>query len=177
MNIFNSGWSYSNLEMTELFKHIDLNISHDSYNILEFGGGDSSLKIYNLFKNVKKINYFLFESNAYYLPSKKELFYILLYDENNLENIIFNEHINVEIKFDLVLIDGPNGEKRKNWYNKIKNNIKLGTIILVDDFNHFSSFGEELDKNYDYELLSYSNIPFVAYGEHSWKILKVNNIK
>jgi hypothetical protein len=31
----------------------------------------------------------------------------------------------------------------------------------------------ELDKNFDYELLSFSNEPFVIDGEHSWKIVKI----
>lgn len=37
--MFNGGWSYTNDEMNELFKHIDLNIECDKYNIIEFGGG------------------------------------------------------------------------------------------------------------------------------------------
>lgn len=50
---------------------------------------------------------------------------------------------------------------------------KPGSIVLVDDFNHYNSFGEELDKHFTYELLSFSNEPFVPNGEHSWKIVKV----
>jgi hypothetical protein len=37
--LFNGGWCYTNNEMTELFKHIDLNIEREKYNIIEFGGG------------------------------------------------------------------------------------------------------------------------------------------
>jgi len=176
-NIFDGGWSYTNLEMTSLFKNIDLNKNYDNYNILEFGSGNSSLKIYNLFQNVKKLNYFIFETNAEYLPKNKDLFNINLYSENNIQNVNIEDYIKDNIKFDLILIDGPNGENRKYWFNKIKNFVKNDTIIVVDDFNHFFSFGEELDKNYDYEILSYLNIPFVASGEHSWKIVKVTNIK
>jgi hypothetical protein len=76
--------------------------------------------------------------------------------------------------FDLILIDGPNGEYRSLWFNIIKKHVKEGTIILVDDFNHFQSFGEELDRNFEYELLDhYDEGPYIAYGEHSWKIVKV----
>jgi hypothetical protein len=175
-NIFNGGWSYTNLEMTFLFKNIDLN-NCDNYNILEFGGGDSSIKIHNLFKNVNKLNYFIFETNTAYLPNEIDLFNVNVYDENNVQNINIKDYIKDDIKFDLILIDGPNGENRKYWFNKIKNVVKIDSIILVDDFNHYSSFGEELDKNYDYDILSYSNIPFKEYGEHSWKIVKVKHIK
>ena len=82
-----------------------------------------------------------------------------------------------DIIFDLILIDGPNGDKRALWYSKIKNNVKEGSIILIDDFNHYSCFSEELDRNFDYELLSFSNEPFVIDGEHSWKIVKIIKIK
>jgi predicted O-methyltransferase YrrM len=178
MNIFNGGWSYTNVEMTALFQNIDLNKEYLNYNILEFGGGDSSSKILNLFqKNVKDLKYFIFESNENYLPENKENFNIIIYDETDIEKINLENFIDKDIAFDLVLIDGPNGDKRKHWYNKIKSFVKIGTIILVDDFNHYSCFSEELDNNFEYTLLSYSDIPFVPYGEHSWKIVKVKNIK
>jgi hypothetical protein len=176
-NIFNGGWSYTNLEMSALFKFIDPNKNYDSFNILEFGGGDSSIKILKLFKNVKNLSYTIFETNSIFLPSEKELFNINLYDENELEKLNLNDYISNNIKFDLILVDGPNGEKRKYWYNKIKTFIKTDTILLADDFNHYSSFSEELDKNFDYETLSFSNIPFEPYGEHSWKIVKIKNVK
>ena len=174
--MFNGGWSYTNNEMNELFNHIDLNIEREKYNIIEFGGGDSSSKIYNLFHNVKKMTYYVIESNPTYLPSSP-VFNGVLYNESELPNIQLHDYIQENIHFDLVLIDGPNGDARKYWYNKIKPFVKLGTIILIDDFNHYESFGIELDLNYDYELLSLSMIPFVPYGEHSWKIVRVTNIK
>jgi hypothetical protein len=175
-NIFNGGWSYTNLEMSELFKHIDLTNVYDNYSIIEFGGGDSSKKICSLFDNIKKLTYYIVESNESYLPDNRDPFNIILYDEKKIENLNLNDFIN-NMKFDLILIDGPNGDKRKYWYEKIKPFVKIGSIILIDDFNHYTSFGEELDNNFEYELLSHSDIPFEPYGEHSWKIVRVKNIK
>jgi hypothetical protein len=172
VDIFN-GCSYTNLEMSELFKFIDLNKNYNEYNILEFGAGDSSEKIHSLFKNVDNLNYYLVESN---IPKNQSLFNIILYDENYIENIDLNNYIEETVKFDLILIDGPSGEKRQLWYNKIKNFVKINTIILIDDFNHYKSFGEQLDKHFEYELLSHSDIPFEPFGEHSWKIVKIKNI-
>ena len=91
---------------------------------------------------------------------------------NDIENTFIPD-----VQFDLILIDGPNGDKRSLWYSKIKNNVKIGTICLIDDFNHYKCFGEELDRNYEYELLSFSDEPFVPYGEHSWKIVRILSIK
>jgi hypothetical protein len=161
--------------MSELFKYIDLDKTYENYNILEFGAGDSSKKIHSLFeKIVKNLNYYIVECNEAYLPANKEAFNVILYDEKKVETVELSIHN--DIKFDLILVDGPNGENRKHWYNKFKKFVKIGSIILVDDFNHYASFGEELNNNYEYELLSHSDIPFVAYGEHSWKIVKVINI-
>jgi len=172
--MFNGGWSYTNMEMGELFKHIDLNLFRENYNILEFGGGDSTLKIHNLFDNVKNLKYYVVESNSQYLHVNTDnKFQYILYDEIDLPNIKLQDHIRENIIFDLVLIDGPNGEGRKYWYNKIKPFVDIGSIILIDDFNHYQAFSDELDLNYDYDVLSLSMIPFVPYGEHSWKIVRV----
>jgi hypothetical protein len=163
--------------MNELFKHIDLTVLRENYNIIEFGGGDSSKKIKGLFSNVKDLKYYIFESDPTFLPDNKEEFNIILYDKEKIEYVEMNNYIDNTIKFDLILIDGPNGDSRKYWYEKVKPFVKKNSIILVDDFNHYSCFGEELDKNFEYELLSHVDIPFVPYGEHSWKIVSVTNVK
>jgi len=42
---FSGGWSYTQKEMTELFKCINFDLikENNSYNILEFGSGKSSI--------------------------------------------------------------------------------------------------------------------------------------
>ena len=167
--IFNGGWSYSQKEMTELFNHIRYT---SPYSILEFGSGDSTIKLYDHFKKyVNNLLFYSYESSSNFFTTHEDIKFIL-YDEQN----IHSAHI-PKIKFDLILIDGPNGDKRSLWYSKIRDNVKEGTIILIDDFNHYACFSEELDKNFEYELLSFSDEPFVPYGEHSWKIVKIKNIK
>jgi len=157
---FNGGWSYTQKEMNELFKH-----TRQDMNILEFGAGDSTRKIFNL---LKPSSYYVYETDHTYNPNIKDITTVL-YNADDIEQI----EINHGVVFDLVLIDGPNGEKRKHWFSKLRSCVKPGTIILVDDFNHYESFGEELDKHFDYELLSFSNEPFKVYGEHSWKIVRI----
>lgn len=163
--LFEGGWSYTQKEMNELFKHISY---APNYAVLEFGSGNSTIKLYDyLLKMMNEVIFYSYESDRKFLNSHKEINFIL-YDEDNI--------INTEIpnlKFDLILIDGPNGDKRALWYSKIRDNIKIGTILLIDDFNHYKIFGDELDKNFEYELLSFSDEPFVPYGEHSWKIVKI----
>jgi len=126
---FEGGWSYTQREMGELFKNI---IYSKNYSILEFGSGNSSLKIYDFFKkHVDNLTFYSYESNSDYLQSHNELKFIL-YNEDDIQNTPIPN-----IKFDLILIDGPNGNKRSLWYSKIRNNVKPGTVILIDDFNHY----------------------------------------
>ena len=174
---FLGGWSYTNKEMYELFKFIDLDEIKriNSYNILEFGSGDSSIKIANIFDNIDNLEYYTYESNKSFITNHKKI-KTILYNENEIQNVKLIDNISKNIKFDLILVDGPNGDKRKYWYNKFKDFVKIGTIILIDDFNHYKSFGIELDNNFKYELLSFSDEPFVPDGEHSWKIVRVLNI-
>jgi len=166
---FAGGWSYTQKEMRELFNHIQY---RKNYSILEFGSGDSTNKIYNHFKKyTENLEYYSYESNPEYIIENTP-YYLKSYDTNDIENTFIPD-----MKFDLILIDGPNGDKRSLWYSKIKNNVKKGTIVLIDDFNHYKCFGDELDKNYHYELLSFSDEPFVPYGEHSWKIVQILDIR
>jgi len=153
--------------MTELFHYI---VYSPKYAILEFGSGDSTRKIYDHFsKYTENLTLFSYESKAEFIKPYKGVQYIL-YDENNIQDITIPP-----IHYDLILIDGPNGDKRALWYSKIRQAVKPGTIILIDDFNHYKCFSDELDKNFNYELLSFSDEPFVPYGEHSWKIVRIIN--
>lgn len=162
---FNGGWSYTQKEMNSLFSFIKYT---DDYSILEFGAGDSTSKLWIHFKKyTKNLSYTVFETNHLYTPLFPEI-KTILYDANNIDSIDIPDGT-----FDLILVDGPNGDKRAKWYSKIRKSVKSGTIILIDDFNHFSSFSKELDKNFQYETLDHFEIPFVPYGEHSWKIVKV----
>jgi hypothetical protein len=43
--------------------------------------------------------------------------------------------------------------------------------MLIDDYNHYTEFETELNRNYNYTILSLSDEPFKPYGEHSWRII------
>jgi hypothetical protein len=166
---FSGGWSYTQREMTELFKHIAY---PEQYSILEFGSGASTVLLYNHFrKYVKDLTFITFESDATYSTQNNPGINYVYYDQNNMGDIEIPKG-----KYDLILVDGPNGDKRALWYAKIRDVVKEGTIILVDDFNHYACFSEELDRNFEYEVLSHHEEPFVAYGEHSWKIVRVKSV-
>ena len=153
--------------MFELFKNIKVK---NDFKILEFGEGDSSKKIYNLIENYcNNIEYDIYENDPNYKIEYKNI-NCIIYNINDKENVKL-----IDKKYDLILIDGPNGSFRNFWYEKIRKCIKENTIILIDDFNHYDIFQTELNRNFSYNILSLSDEPFVPYGEHSWRI--INNIQ
>ena len=141
----------------------------EKFSILEFGGGDSSIPLYNILSRFYEVEYDIYENNTDF-SIKDERLNTTIYDSENIENINIHNK-----KYDLILIDGPNGSSRFIWYYKIRKCIKENTIILIDDFVVYTIAQTELDRVFDYNILSKSDIPLVPYGEHSWRI--INNIK
>ena len=103
--------------------------------------------------------------------------YIFLKTHTGVNFMHYNEQYisSIEIpniKFDLILLDGST-DNRKALLSKIKDNVKDGTIIGIDYFKHFECISDQLDINFEYELLGSNNEPFIAYGEHSWTIVRI----
>jgi hypothetical protein len=164
---FQGGWSYTQNEMLEFLKHINI---RDSYKILEFGAGNSTKILYDIIERFcYDIEYDTFENDRNFYVTHKKV-NTIMYDVDDIDLVITPNK-----KYDIIIIDGPNGVLRAKWYNKIRENIKSDTILLIDDYNHYSEFESQLNENFTYNILSKSDVPFVPYGEHSWRIL--NNIQ
>ena len=166
MNIptFNGGVSYTQKEMTELFKHITY---HKQFSILEFASGNSTIKLYDHFqKHVENLVFYSFESDSRFLKPHSGIEFVH-YDEQDLKSVKIPN-----VKFDLILVDGSTGDKR-SVISKIGDSVKDGTILVIDYFNQNECFSDELDRCFEYELLDSNNEPFVAYGEHSWTIVRI----
>lgn len=170
-SIFTGGWSYTSEEIKNA---IDNLLNQENIKVIEFGCGDSSIKLFNLLKNkYNKVEYTAYESNHQYAIQHDGI-NCFIYNETEIENLdIGNE------KYDFILIDGPNGEARKFWYSKITNNVKNGTIILIDDWCHYEEF--EIALVYDFgSKIKYEIIetrkefdPNSTLGYKSWKLIKV----
>lgn len=162
---FAGGWSYSQNEMRDFLKFLTI---RNSYHILEFGAGKSTTILYDIISNFcKSIEYDTYEHDLNYKVSYKNI-NTIMYQIDDLDNLAIPNK-----KYDLIFIDGPHGTLRAKWYAKIRNHVKYNTIMLIDDYNHYSEYEYEyeLNKNFSYKIFSLSDVPFCVNGEHSWRII------
>ena len=154
---FIGGWSLSPYAIFLSLKYT--NFGENKINILEFGSGDGTIKLINFLKSKNiEFDYTSVEHDINYQVSK-EVKYIIYdlpknYDPSHIENI----NLNLDKKYDLIIVDGPHGVGRSKWYKKFKDNVKDGTIVLVDDFHHYKEFDYDLDLNFKYELINVFNV-------------------
>ena len=122
----------------------------DNISILEFGAGTTTVKLYEALKTkYNDVNYVTYEDNPKWAPNHKGVD-VRLYNKKDLSGGKLS--IPNDEKYDIVIVDGPDGELRKYWYEIFKDNVKDNTIIHVDDAFHYPSFESELSltfKNYD----------------------------
>lgn len=157
-------------------EEIYLALKHCSYRekftILEFGAGESTVQLSKLLtqKHIP-FEYHVFENDPLYIKNIGDVHYhyyflpsIPFHRCSEWNDVVARYTLPDLPNFDLVIVDGPHGVARSQWYSKFKKYTKPGTIILIDDFQHFKEFGEALDKNFTYStVIEYNQCP-------SWKI-------
>lgn len=157
------GWSYCTEQITQLRKDLP---NKDTLKVLEFGAGDSSVKIYEYFASFcDQVSYLCYETSTRWAPNHKDI-EVVMY--SNVQDVNLREE-----KYDLILVDGPTGVTRKFWYQKLKPIVQPGTIIHIDDYDHFPEFEKELQRNLSYEELYRKSRS--RKGEKSWLTVKVTN--
>ena len=153
---FPGGWSLSPYSIYLACKYAT---NDGILNVLEFGSGEGTNQLVGLLTSKEiTFKYTSIEHDSTYAktPNVEYIIYPLAhnYKPSDIENI----QLNLKGIYDLVIVDGPHGVGRAKWYPKIKNFIKEGTIILIDDFHHYSEFETELNENFEYDLINVFNI-------------------
>lgn len=158
------GYSYCDDQIQKIIPHLDVS---GSIKVLELGSGDSTVKLYDfLITMYKEVIFYTYDTDDKYLCKDSRVI-SQLYQRVELCELP-NE------VFDLILIDGPNGETRKYWYSKLKDKCRVGSIIHIDDDCHYASFMEEVDNNFEYELLD--NVSKGHRGLTCWKTIRVSKV-
>lgn len=156
-----SGWAYCTDQILEFSQDL---CKSNQIQILELGGGDSSIKIFDFLSNMySDIHYTCYETDPNWAPKHKNINVVMYEDPST---VLFDSTL-----YDLILVDGPTGISRKLWYNKLINNVKSGTIIHIDDYDHYEEFEQELKLNFSYEELYRKTRS--KKGEKSWLTVKI----
>ena len=183
---FPGSFSLAPMEVYLALKHATY---EDKFNVLEFGAGQGTIRLVELLNN-KGIDftYNSFENSPEYLlkiPNVTFHYYNLPWCEwGTMEKWRPYVQAVQMIKLptaDLVIVDGPHGVSRADWYPKFKEFTREGTIILIDDFHHYREFGQALNENFVYETILEYHYNYVNEGlEHidgdvgkCFKIVKV----
>lgn len=143
---FPGGWSLVPEEGYLALKHCTFD---ETFKILEFGSGRGTELLAQLLKEKGiPFEYHTIEHDASF---EKEIdgVYFYLYDTPPKQVSLPYDFP----KFDLVIVDGPHGVCRADWYEKFQPYTRSGTVILVDDFHHYTEFGKALDTNFSYQTV------------------------
>lgn len=172
-SVFKGGWSYTEEEMYDAVSILPI---QQTLKVLEFGCGKSTVSLFKLLSEIYTIKtYKGYESCENYLVVHPGI-ECIIYEQKEIQKIDTGNE-----KYDLILIDGPVGARRKFWYEKIVNNVKSGTVILIDDWCHHKEYEQALVNDFgskvDYREIETrkefdpNSEPFLGYK--SWKIVKV----
>jgi hypothetical protein len=171
--------SNMSLAPEEIYYSLKYATYKDNFKILEFGAGEGTVRLVELLQRHKvQYEYHTFENSPnfifdlpyvifYYYPLPGVEWHKLYEWRPIIQSLEMPDLPTV----DLVIVDGPHGVSRADWYAKFKHLTRPGTILLIDDFHHYAEFGEELDKNFIYEtIIEYNHtgsVPLVNKGLES----------
>lgn len=173
-----NGWGLSKEAFLEIEKLI---IDENITNVLEFGSGQSTHLLNDLGVNFTSfddnINYSakldgviirdlislddktfneVIENNISYLDICKK-YSIVSQKSTRQKNCFYKlNKKDVSKKYQLILIDGPNGNGRSIAFNVIQDKIKYPCYILIDDYDHYP-FIENFNKIFHKNELVYDH--------------------
>jgi hypothetical protein len=185
-----TGWGLSK-EALQFLEQLIINNSLKS--AIEFGSGQSTYFLEDI-----NIDYVSYDDDPHYAAPFKNVKISKLkeLDNETFNKVIHNEvnyidvnskfpspvHVNtrqrncfytlnkedIKGKFDLVLLDGPNGNGRSLSYNVLKDYLLPTSYILIDDYTHYP-FVDDLKLTYpNSELIhEYKN------GRDEWCVYKI----
>lgn len=120
-------------------------------NVVEFGAGRGTEVLAELLQEKGRLGYFVsYENNVRYL-STSPLVKSVVYEK-------FPEWLDLPSPAQLVIIDGPNGKDREKWYPLLVPHVQPGTIVVIDDIDHYREFEDALNGWLVYQLVEHVNL-------------------
>lgn len=141
----------------------------ESISVLEFGAGHSTDVLCDLLLKYNVLSrYVSYENNRKFVTAREAV-----------ETVLWETFPSQLIpgRFNLVIVDGPNGPDRQKWYPLLRDHVDVGSILLIDDFHHYREFGEALDANFMYTELASCFVPMTGRANVSWKVVRVEGFR
>jgi len=160
-SVFKGRWS---LKPAQVFPALRAVTYSSTLRVIEFGAGIGTHDMFNLLQSkVPKLSYTSYENNPDYVCDNSGVFTVL-WDT-------FPSDLVGDI-YDFVIIDGPNGRQRINWYPMLVKHTAPGTIMLIDDYEHFPEFEEALNANFKYDVIGIYRRTFQR--DLTWIVVRIN---
>lgn len=163
------GFAYSPEQIEELEPWL---LKGDSIRVLELGAGDSSVKLCEGLKSkYKNVKYVCYETSEQWAP-KHDNIEVRLHTNEQLKAHAPAVQLGEDEIYDFILVDGPTGVIRWQWYALIKDHAAPGAIIHIDDYSHYAEFEQALRDNFP----NFEELSRVERGEinpHTWLTVKV----
>jgi hypothetical protein len=155
---FTGGMSICSLAMANALSAVEFD---DRLRILELGSGAGTQALVNLLdKLVVPFEYQAYENDPLFVCSDSRV-HTTLWDGANFPKSIGGQ-------FDFVIVDGPNGKTRAEWYPLLKSVVTPGTVLLIDDYYHHEEFERALNECFSYETIDRKS------GSHEcWKTVRI----
>jgi hypothetical protein len=94
------------------------------------------------------------------------------HDNFRSKNVFYNiKKDDLEGYYDMVILDGPNGNGRSIAFRHLVNKIRTGTKIIIDDYHHYP-FIEDCKKFLNVNIIKQINLPDF-HRLHGYAILEV----
>ena len=121
--------------------------------VMELGSGAATDVLASILQTqLGKVIYLAYENNADYI-SKHPVVSTYYWDGDVAGSWFSNCLARYPGPYDLIIIDGPNGVDRAKWYPMLRDHIRPGAILIIDDFDHYTEFQTALDELCEYDVV------------------------
>lgn len=162
-DIFPGDWS---VKPEQMYVALSNTTYKDKVNIIEFGAGAGTDCLAQLLTDINvPFKYVSYENDPVYASKRPDV-----------QTVLWSEWptLLVANTYDLVIIDGPAGRNRIKWYPLVRRHVRKGTVLLIDDYRHFSDFAKAVNINFRHRVIREDTYPpRIEGGQISWLVTRI----
>ncbi len=173
-NVVEFGSGGSTKFLLDMRESLSLNFSIDSFDHNDIYCFKVNKEYTNFKLNIRQLIQYDNETyNEMFLNKKTSDKYTIATDIHNtrLQNSFYDiKKSDLKDEYDLVILDGPNGNGRNIGYLHLINKLKSGAIIIIDDYDHYD-FVQKCKHMFNVELVKEEKFDHPLKGHCILKII------